>query len=62
MILAIIGIVTASVRLDELSVRYGDTLALDRITAEIPAGRSVAVVGVGNAAGAAIKMPFARHW
>ncbi|MEM9563432.1 MAG: metal ABC transporter ATP-binding protein [Actinomycetota bacterium] len=36
---------TATVRLDELTVRYGDALALDRITFEIPAGRSVAVIG-----------------
>ncbi len=34
-----------SVRLAELSVRYGDALALDRVTAEIPAGSSVAVIG-----------------
>jgi manganese transport system ATP-binding protein len=45
MILDIIGPVTASVRLDELSVRYGDALALERVTAEIPAGSSVAVIG-----------------
>lgn len=36
---------TPSVRLAELSVRYGDALALDRVTAEIPAGSSVAVIG-----------------
>ncbi len=36
---------TASVRLDDLSVRYGDNLALERISAEIPAGSSVAVIG-----------------
>ena len=45
MILDIIGVVTASVRLEELSVRYGDALALDRVTASIPAGSSVAVIG-----------------
>lgn len=49
MILALTGgmvcRVATSVRLDDISVRYGDDLALDRITAEIPAGSSVAVIG-----------------
>ncbi len=34
-----------SLRLNEVSVRYGDALALDRVEAEIPAGVSVAVIG-----------------
>lgn len=37
--------VTPSVRLDELTVRYGDVLALDRVSIQVPAGRSVAVIG-----------------
>lgn len=36
---------TPSIRLDQVSVRYGDALALDGVTAEIPAGSSVAVIG-----------------
>ncbi len=36
---------TPTVRLDQLSVSYEDALALDRVTAEIPAGSSVAVIG-----------------
>lgn len=34
-----------SLRIDNLTVRYGDELALDGVTAEIPAGSSVAVIG-----------------
>lgn len=45
MILDIMTLVAATVRLDEVSVRYGDATALDRVGAEIPAGSSVAVIG-----------------
>ncbi len=45
MVLDTIGPVTAPVRVDDLTVRYGDDLAIDRITMEIPAGSSVAVIG-----------------
>lgn len=33
------------IKLQQLSVRYGDVLALDRVTAVIPGGGSVAVIG-----------------
>ena len=45
MILDIVGRVTGSLRIDNLTVRYGDALALDGVTAEIPPGCSVAVIG-----------------
>ncbi|MEM9653119.1 MAG: metal ABC transporter ATP-binding protein [Actinomycetota bacterium] len=34
-----------SVRLDRLSVSYGDVVALNDVSVELPAGRSIAVVG-----------------
>ncbi len=36
---------TGSLRIDALSVRYGDEPALDAVSAEIPAGTSVAIIG-----------------
>jgi ABC-2 type transport system ATP-binding protein len=38
------------VELEELSIRYGDVVAVDRLTLEVPAGRVVGMLG-GNGAG-----------
>ncbi len=45
MILDIIRTVPDPVRLDQLTVRYGEALGLDRVTAVVPPGASVAVIG-----------------
>ena len=45
MILDIIGSVVPSVRITDLSVQFGDVLALDGVTAELPPAASVAVIG-----------------